>query len=98
MKMEGIAMSARQTESNNGGARHRGPSLLFVAIVFTLLFVGSLVATAAMTGGAHFPSPFDPPMAATTFFLEHAGATRIAAFLQFGAAIPLAIFAATAAR
>jgi hypothetical protein len=76
--------------------RHRGPSLLAVAIVFVALFLGSLVVTAAMTGGEHFPSPFGSPAEARAFFSAHAGAIRIAAFLQFGAAVPLAIFAATA--
>ena len=90
-------MNAQQTEPSHEGARHRGPSLLFVAIVFTLLFVGSLVATAAMTGGARFPSPFESQASATLFFSEHGDAARVAAFLQFGASIPLAIFAATAA-
>jgi hypothetical protein len=87
-------MNAAPTDSNAEGARHRGPSLLAVAIVFTSLFIGILVTTAAMTGGAHFPSPFDPAALATNFFSEHGRAVRLAAFLQFGAAIPLAIFTA----
>jgi hypothetical protein len=73
--------------------RHRGPSLLAVAVVFVSLFLGSLVTVAAMTGGGHLPSPFEP--AATTFFSDHAAAVRLSAFLQFGAAVPLAIFTAT---
>ncbi|MDB5214823.1 MAG: hypothetical protein JWO86_2750 [Myxococcaceae bacterium] len=87
-------MSTTQAETDPGGARHRGPSLLAVAIVFVSLFVASLVTVAAMTGGGHIPSPFEP--AATTFFSDHAGAVRLSAFLQFGAAVPLAIFTATA--
>jgi hypothetical protein len=95
--MEEPAMTAKRTESTSGGVRHRGPRLLFVASVFTALFVGSLLTTAAMTGGARFPSPFEPSTNATSFFSEHANAARVGAFLQFGAATPLAIFAATAA-
>jgi hypothetical protein len=87
-------MSTTQAETDPGGARHRGPSLLAVAIVFVSLFVASLVTVAAMTGGGHIPSPFEP--AATTFFSDHADAVRLSAFLQFGAAVPLAIFTATA--
>ena len=75
-------------------ARHRGPPLLAVAIAFVSLFVASLATMAAMTGGAHFPSPFEPGR--TTFFSDHANAVRVSAFLQFGAAVPLAIFTATA--
>lgn len=87
-------MSTSQAETDLQGVRHRGPSLLAVAIVFVSLFVASLVTVAAMTGGGHFPSPFEP--AATTFFSDHADAVRVSAFLQFGAAVPLAIFTATA--
>jgi len=94
---DGGATSAPETESSGAGPRHRGPSLLFLAVVFTSLFFGSLAATAAMTGGARFPSPFEPSMGATIFFSDHADAVRVAAFFQFGAAVPLAIFAATAA-
>jgi hypothetical protein len=78
------------------GARHRGPSLLVVAAVSVGLFVGSLVVVAAMTHGGHFPSPFEPTAAVNAFFAENPGALRFGAFLQFGASVPLAIFAATA--
>jgi len=76
--------------------RHRGPSLLVVAVVFAGLSIGSLVVVAAMTGGGHFPSPFEPIAAADAFFAENRDALRFGAFLQFGASVPLAIFAATA--
>jgi hypothetical protein len=89
-----IRMNTTPAETEPEGARHRGPSLLAVAIVFVALFLASLVTMAAMTGGGHLPSPFAP--AATTFFSDHADAVRVCAFLQFGAAIPLAIFTATA--
>jgi hypothetical protein len=76
--------------------RHRGPSLLAVAIVFAALFAAGLLAVAAMTHGAHFPSPLDPTVDADAFFADHPDAVRLGAFFQLGAAIPLAIFAATA--
>jgi hypothetical protein len=66
-----------------------------LGVVYTVLFVGSIVVTAVMTGG-HFPSPFEPAAATQAFFVEHGDAVRLAAFLQFGAAIPLGIFAVTA--
>lgn len=77
-------------------ASHRGPSLVMVAVVFVLLFVASLVIPTAMAGGQHFPSPFDPAERSARYFDQHAGAVQLAAFLQFGSAIPLGIFAATA--
>ena len=85
-----------KSADGEGGPRHRGPSLLFAAIVFAGLFVASLVVVAAMTGGGHFPSPFEPVTATHAFFAENRDALRLGAFLQFGASVPLAIFAATA--
>jgi hypothetical protein len=78
------------------GQRHRGPSLLGLALVFAGLFIGSLVVVAAMTHGAHFPSPLEPIAASNAFFADNRDALRFGAFLQFGASVPLAIFAATA--
>ena len=48
-----------------------------------------------MTGGASYPTPYDPPEAARAFFGPNADVLRIVAFLQFGAAIPLGLFTAT---
>jgi hypothetical protein len=70
--------------------------LLAIAIVFTTLFVGSLVMSTAMAGGVHFPSPFQPEALSDAYFSKHADAVRVGAFLQFGSAIPLGIFTATA--
>src|ERR1700722_17364677 len=87
-------MPPTQTETLSAPARHRGPSLVAVAAVFASLFLASLATVAAMTGGAPLPSPFEP--GAVVLFSDHPAAVRIGAFLQFGAAIPLAIFTATA--
>jgi hypothetical protein len=76
-------------------ATHRGPSLVALSAVYTILFLASLVITAIMTKGGHFPSPFIAPDLAQGFFARNGNAVRLAAFLQFGAAIPLGIFTAT---
>lgn len=76
--------------------RHPGPNLGALSVVYTVLFLASLVATAVMTKGKHFPSPFGSPEVAQAFFETNANAVRLSAFLQFGAAVPLGIFAATA--
>src|SRR5215471_5315007 len=76
-------------------ARHRGPNLGAVSTVYTVLFLSSLVVTAIMTKGSHFPSPFIAPDLAQAFFAGNRDAVGIAAFLQFGAAVPLGIFTAT---
>jgi hypothetical protein len=49
-----------------------------------------------MTKGGHVPSPLGDQDAAQAFFARYKDAVGIAAFLQFGAAIPLGIFTATA--
>src|SRR5712675_2616667 len=73
--------------------RHRGPSLLALAIVFVLLFLASLVVSTLLAGGEHFPSPFAP--GASEWFARHPAAVLVGAFLQFGASIPLGICTAT---
>jgi hypothetical protein len=88
-------MSA-STPYERSDAEHRGPPLLVLAIVSTVLFVGSIATTAIMTQGGHLPSPYDPTNGAVAFFSEHADAMCVNAFLQLGAAIVLGLFAATA--
>jgi hypothetical protein len=78
-------------------ARHRGPSLVAVAITYVVLFVASVVVPTTMAGGQHFPSPLAEPEESLRFFVEHPQAVRIMAWLQFGSAVPLGIFAATVA-
>lgn len=77
-------------------ARHRGPNLGAVGIVFTALSLASVAALAIPAGGGQILSPFDAPGAAQASFVAHGMALRVAAFLGFGAAIPLGIFTATA--
>jgi|SRR5579859_78360 len=76
--------------------QHRSPSLVAVAAVYAVLFLASVVVPTVLAGGEHFPSPFGPPEAASSYFAAHAGAVELAAFLQLGAAMPLGIFAASA--
>jgi hypothetical protein len=38
---------------------HRGPSLGALSVVFVSLFLASLVVVGVMTGGAHFPTPYE---------------------------------------
>src|SRR2546422_9658708 len=75
---------------------HRGPSLLALAITFAALFLASLILGTLLAGGEHFPSPFGSEGYAGAYFSQHAKAVAIGAFLQFGAAIPLGIYTATA--
>jgi hypothetical protein len=85
------------TEVARDGARHPSPPLVVLAAVQAALFLGSLLLTGAVTRGEHFPSPFAPAAASLSFFSSYPLAVRWAAFLQLGAAVPLGLFAATAA-
>jgi hypothetical protein len=82
-------------KSPTQAAHHRGPSLVAVAVVYVVLFVASLAIPTAMASGQHFPSPLGPAEASARYCEEHASAVEVAAFLQFGSAIPLGIFAAS---
>jgi hypothetical protein len=75
-------------------ARHRGPSLVAVAVVYAILAVAAVVAPTAIAGWRHFPSPFEP--VASRWFVEHPNATLMSSFLLFCSALPLGIFTATA--
>jgi hypothetical protein len=39
---------------------HRGPSLGALGVVFVSLFAASMVVTGVMTGGARFPTLYEP--------------------------------------
>jgi hypothetical protein len=63
--------------------------------VFTVLFVGGVAVATALAGGDTFPSPFGSAATAASYFRDHRDAVRVSAFMQFAAAVPLAIYAAT---
>ena len=71
-----------------------GPSLILLALVHVLLFAGSLVAFTILGAGARIPTPLDTAQTVQEFTLAHGDAIRTAAFLQFGSAVPLGLFAA----
>jgi hypothetical protein len=75
--------------------KHQSPPLALLAVAYVALFAISLAVTMTMTQG-QYPSPFAPEMEMRAFFVEHARAVRIGAFLQLCSAIPLGLFAAVA--
>jgi hypothetical protein len=75
---------------------HQGPPLGILAIVYGVLFIGGLYFVCARPGGWHFPGPWESSDTIIAFFQNHSPAVQWCAFLQFGAAIPLGIYAATA--
>ncbi len=66
-----------------------GPPLLVPAIAFAVLTV------AAVAVSMHTPTPTASAQAVLTYQLDHGTAVRLGGFLQFAAALPLAIWAAT---
>jgi hypothetical protein len=90
----GATTPTTQRHGNGTGAA-QGPPLVALAVIFTGLFVGSVAGVGAATSGAHFPSPSDPIASLSAYLTAHHSALVIAALLQFAAAIPMAIFAAT---
>jgi hypothetical protein len=78
-------------------SQFRGPSLLLLAIVHILIFVGGLTASASLPhGGASFVTPFAPAEQIRLFFAQGPLAARVSSFLLFGSAVPFGIFAVTA--
>ena len=76
-------------------ARHAGPPLVALAVIHIVLFVGGVIAVAALAGGDRFPSPTESESDIVRFFANHARQTRWAGALYFGAAFPLGLFTAT---
>ena len=75
---------------------HASPHLGALAIVFTVLFCAGLLPVTAFGGKPYFPGPWEPLDTIVTFFKLRPSAVLLCAFLQFGSAIPLGIFTASA--
>src|SRR5262249_5174783 len=90
----GANMGAASEKDLTKAARHRGPSLLALAVVYAALVLAGVIVPTVLAGGHHFPSPFEPE--AWRWFGEHSTAALASSLLVFGAAIPLGIFAAAA--
>lgn len=83
-------------ESNSASERHPSPHLGIVAFAFTVLFCAGLYPVTAFGGTPYFPGPWETPQTIVEFFRLRPQACLLCAFLQFGAAIPLGIFTASA--
>jgi hypothetical protein len=77
-------------------ARHQGPPLAAVSIIFVVLFLVGLYPVTAFGGKPFFPGPGEPLDIISAFFQTRPSAVLFCAALQFGAAIPLGILTATA--
>jgi hypothetical protein len=76
-------------------ARHPGPNLGIVAIIFTILFLAGLYPVTIFGGRPYFPGPWEPASTIVSFFQVRAPAVLLCAFFHFGAVIALGIFTAS---
>jgi hypothetical protein len=74
--------------------RRAGPPLVLPALASALLFLAGMIA--GIVSGALPPLPTASAAEVLSYFQQHQGTVTLIGFFQFGAAIPLAIFAATA--
>jgi hypothetical protein len=93
----GLKPASRGQLALDRGARHPGPNLALLAIAFTILKLASIGVVSALTSRPSFPSPSTPPAMLIAYFQDHSALVLWCAFLQFGSAIPLGLFAATVA-
>ena len=74
-------------------ASFRGPHAGIVALAFVVLFCGGLLPVKAFGGMPYLPPPTASVADMVAFFSTRQSAVLLCAFLQFGSAIPLGIFA-----
>lgn len=73
---------------------HKGPPLWLPAVMYTVLFLAGLYPVTIFGGLPYFPGPDQPLDVIVAFFRARPAAALLCAFLQFGAAVPLGLFAA----
>jgi hypothetical protein len=75
--------------------RSGGPNPGILAAVSLGLTIGGLLASAILTGGQTFVSPFSPAGEVAAYFLGNPDAVLLASVFLFGSAVPLGIVADT---
>jgi hypothetical protein len=74
---------------------HRGPSLLALALAYTLLVAASIICGLLLKHGVAVVNPYSSAEGSQRFFADNPNALRVAAFFSFGSSVPLGIYAAT---
>src|SRR5438874_8991904 len=82
-------------ERTQQAAYDAGPSLLTLAIVYTLLVAASIISGLLLKHGLAVINPYSPVEEARRFFSENPLALRVSSFFLFGSSVPLGIYAAT---
>lgn len=76
--------------------KHKGPSLGYLALVFTVLFNTGLSFVISLNGKLpYFPGPWESAATIIGYFQNQRHDVLLCAFFQFGASLPLGIFTAT---
>lgn len=73
---------------------HAGPSLLALAVVYTLLVAASIISGLLLKHGAAVVNPYSPAEGARRFFANNSVALRASSFFLFGSSVPLGIYTA----
>lgn len=76
--------------------RHRGPSLLLVAIVYIVLVIAGILIGVILVPRSSFPMPNQPVERAVAYYSLYGMSARWLSFFELASAIPLGIFTATA--
>lgn len=76
-------------------AYNAGPSLLALAIVYTLLVAASIISGLLLKHGLAVVNPYSSAEEARRFFAGNPVALRVSSFFLFGSSVPLGIYAAT---
>jgi hypothetical protein len=87
--------TSSHTPNPVSAARHRGPHLGALAIVYTVLFNAGLYPVTIFADKIHFPGPWEKGDVIVSYFQTHPLPVLICLFLQFGALVPLGIFTAS---
>jgi hypothetical protein len=74
-----------------------GPSLVALAVVYTLLVATSIISGLLLKHGVAVVNPYSPAEEARRFFADNPVALRVSSFFLFGSSVPLGIYAATVA-
>lgn len=74
--------------------KHAGPSLLLLAILYTVLFNAGLFPVTMFGGLPYWPGPWESPAVITSFFQTQSTRVLACIFLQTGATVCLGLFTA----
>src|SRR5260370_36730991 len=95
LAMEPTITAAELENSPRPTVRHQSPPLGVLATVFTVLKLASIACVSLLASRPPFPAPQQPGGGIVSYFRLHPSLILACAFLQFGAPIPLGLFAAS---